>query len=258
MPLTPTRKPALLGIVSFNAVALGSAAAYLAAHNWFGAGDLVGFIVWSLLLTLLAYPVLRVFDRWTRNRRSISAYFAAGASGLLVGFVTTQAISLVLGDWIRAFSFPVGLCLVAGSLSAFVASTLVRRPRSWPLALAAVAVPLVSVIATTEFFSARPADLLIRFKPGITSEQIETVFSEVLGVPGPDGRSHVLLDGIQTASRADRDGQVRIRVGFHPGTTVERRGEIVRRILECPFVTRTSDVGASEHEEFSLPFEGQK
>lgn len=258
MPLALTRNPALLGIVGFNAVSLGSAAAYLAGRNWFGAGDLVALVFWSLLLALLGYPILRVFDRWTGSWRIASAYLASAMFGLLAGLASISAIALLLGDWIGLFSFPVGLCLTAGSISAFVASTLARRPRSWPLALAAIGVPLVGVMAATGFISAQPADLLIHFKPGVSSEQIEEFVSDVLGVSSRDGRSHALLDGIQTVARADDDGEARIRIGFYPGTTVEHRIEIVRRVLESPFVARTSDLDATEHGELSIPFDDQE
>lgn len=245
MPETPSRRPALLGAVAFGAVSWGLAAAHVAAHGGLGAGDLSGFAFWSLLLALPAYAVLRVFDRRSATWLPGPTYLAAAALGTLAGVASTVVVALVLGGWIGAFSFPVFLCWLVGSLVAFVTVALLQRPTSWPFALPAVALPIVGVVGVLHVVLAQPPDLLIHVKTGTSPQQIETIWTEVLGTPAPSGRGHSHIEGIGAVSRFDSDAEVRIRVSFQPGTSAERRAEVVQRALESPFVARTSDLEPS-------------
>jgi len=69
IPQTGNRSRVLLGALSFAAVSWGLAASYVAWNDWFGAGDLPAFAFWSLLLTLPAYPILRVFENQANHQR---------------------------------------------------------------------------------------------------------------------------------------------------------------------------------------------
>jgi hypothetical protein len=250
MPKTPSRSPALLGAVAFAVVSWSLAAAYVAAHRGFGSGDLPGFAFWSVLLALPAYAVLRVFDRRSTAWRPAPTYLAAAALGTLAGVASTLLVALILGGWIGAFSFPVFLCWLAGSLVAFVAVTLLRRPTSWLFALPAVALPIVGVVVILRIVLAQPPDLLIHIKPETSAQQIETIWTDVLGTPHPSGRGHSHIEGVGAVSRFDSDTEARIRVSFQPGTSSERRAEVVQRVLASPLVARTSDLEPSSGVEF--------
>jgi hypothetical protein len=238
----PNRTAAVVGTIVFPAVAWLSAAGYVAVHNWFGVNDLYGFAFWSFVLALPAYPVLRIFDAKSGSWSAWWAYLAAIALGVLAGVASTVVVATILGGWIGAFSFPVFLCWLAGSLASFISCALVRRPRTWFAVLPAAVAPILLTIGLLRIIYAKPADLLIHVVPSATRQQVETIWSEVVGTPSPSGTGHWTLPGIQTVSRADGEGEVRLRVGFVPGTSEERRAEIVARVLASPLVARTSDV----------------
>ena len=245
------RKFALVGVVAFVAVSWLAATAYVARNDWFGSGDLSAFAFWSCLLAIPAYPALRVFDRWSVNWTAALAYSAAVVLGLAAGALATVVVAAILGGWIGAFSFPVFLCWLAGTLSSFAAVVLLRRPATWAAVLPTVVLPLVGTYFALQIAFAQPPDLLLHVEPAATSEQIETIWSEVLGTPHPSGRGHSSIEGVQVVSRADSETEARIRVGFVPGTSEERRAEVVQRVLESPLVARVSDVEATPNTEFS-------
>lgn len=228
----------------FPIIAWLSAVGYVAANGWFGAGDLFAFAFWSLLLSSLVYPALRLFDRLSGTWPAWSAYLVAMPLGLLAAVISTVVIAAILGGWIGAFSFPVFHCWLGGTLASCATCVLVRRPKTWLAASFVVAGSFVSTIGLFKIIYAQPADLVIHIVPSATSEQIEMVWSEVLGIPHPSGRGHSFLPGIRSVSRADGEGEARLRVTFARGTSVQRRAEVVTRILASPLVSRTSDLPA--------------
>jgi len=250
MVRNPSRVAALIGTVVFSAVAWLLAAAYVASHDWFDAGDLSSFAFWSILVALPAYPLLRLYDRHARGWGAAAAFAVAAVVGVLAGVVWTLVVATILGGWIGAFGFPVFLCWLGGSLAGFIACALARRPRAWPTALFAVAVPFFGVIAVLRIVFAQPADLLVHVAPGTTPEQVQTIWTEVLGTPSPTGIGHAQIEGVQAVSRYDGDSEVRLRVSFFPGTSQARRAEVVERVLASPLVARTSDLEASAGNEF--------
>ena len=252
---TPNRIAAVLGVTAFPVISWMFAATYVAAHAGFGAGDLWAFGFWSVLPALPAYPVLRLFDRRSHSWTAATAYGAAVFLGLVGGVLWTLVVASILGGWIGAFSFPVLLCWLSGSLAAFITCALTRRVRTWPVAVALVPVPVLAAFAALGIVFARPPDLLIHVAPATTPEQLETIHSEVLGIPSPTGHGYAHIDGVQTVSRADRDGEARIRVGFFPGTSDERRAKVVDRVLASPLVARTSDLEATAGNQFSANIE---
>jgi hypothetical protein len=250
MANSPNRVAALIGTAVWPAVSWLFAAGYVAWHDWFGVGDLSSFAFWSTLATLPGYPVLRLYDRRAHAWGTAAAFGAAVSCGLIAAVLWTLVVATILGGWIGAFSFPVFLCWLGGALAGFVACALARRPRTWPVAPPAVAIPFVAAAAVLRIVFAQPADLLIHVSPGITPQQVETIWTEVLGTPSPTGVGHAHIEGVQTVSRYDGDGEVRIRVSFFPGTSEARRAVVVAQVLSSPLVARTSDLEAGTGSEF--------
>jgi hypothetical protein len=91
----------------------------------------------------------------------------------------------------------------------------------------------------------QPPDLLIHVKPGVRPQEIETIWTEILGTPSPSGRGHDSIDGVGAVSRSDTKAETRIRVAFRPGTSAERRAEIAEKVLGSPLVARTTDLEPS-------------
>ncbi len=252
MSETQSRRPALLGALALAGVSWGVAAGYVAAHDGFGSGDLPGFAFWSLLLALPAYPILRIFDRRSANWSTASTYLAVAVLGTLAALASTSAVALIIGGWIGAFSFPVFFCWLTGALTAFACVPLLRRPATWLCALPTVALPIVGMVALLRVALAQPADLLVHIAHGTTPQQIETIWTDVLGTPHPSGRGHSHIEGVGSISRSDGGGEARIRVSFRHGTCAERRAEVVQRVLASPLVARTSDLEPSAGGEFRV------
>jgi hypothetical protein len=119
---------------------------------------------------------------------------------------------------------------------------MVSRMARWPFAIPAVALPIVAALVIIEATQAKPPDLIIHMRPGMSAE-LETVWTEVLGTPHPSGQGYLPVEGIGSISRFDGDGESRIRVAFQPGTSARRRAAIVEKVLASPLVARTTDVG---------------
>lgn len=82
------------------------------------------------------------------------------------------------------------------------------------------------------------ASLAIYFRQGVTNEQIEKFWQEVLSRPDPDGRGHYHRDGVGDISRIfpSVQGHEGIAMSFFPDATNEEREEIKRAVRDSPIV----------------------
>ena len=88
----------------------------LALQEWFGVGDLDAFYYWTAPFTVLTAIIALVLNSLTTKRRPLIRYLICGFIGLVLGYVWTIFVAYSLGPWFYAFSFPVGLCWMAGGL----------------------------------------------------------------------------------------------------------------------------------------------
>jgi hypothetical protein len=116
----------LKAVAIFTLVSLGVAIILLAMQDWFGAGDIVSFAMWTLLFSLPLSAWVSLFAGWSTKWSPPIRYAAAGFVGLFTGYVLTLLLALMLGAWFAAFSFPVFYCWLFGSLLAFLLS--ISRP----------------------------------------------------------------------------------------------------------------------------------
>ncbi len=227
--------PALLLAVVSWVVALVA----VARHSWFSAGDLHPFAFWCLLAAAFAYPAMRTLQRGTAGAGNLTLLSAASVAGLSFGVVWTFLVALVMGGWIGAFGFPVLLCWIVGSVVGFLGSAVAIRPRVWLGAGAlAVGVP-IAVAGVLAWLSITPPDAVVYFKSGTTHEQVSRVWTEVLGIPTERGTK--LLDGVQSMAAAGDATRRGIRLSFRPGTSEERRAEILSRTDSVPYVEEIVD-----------------
>jgi hypothetical protein len=100
--------------------------------------------------------------------------------------------------------------------------------------------------------------LAIYFKQGVTNEQIEKFWHEVLSRPDPEGKGHYHREGVGDISRIfpPVQGHEGIAMSFLPDATAEEREAIKRSIRSAPIVYRVlenvapvdvKDVEAVEH-----------
>jgi hypothetical protein len=227
--------PALLLAVVSWAVALVD----VARDYWFGAGDLRPFAFWCLLAAAFAYPAMRSLQRYAARVRNVVLVSVASLAGLAFGVAWTFLVALILGGWIGAFGFPVLLCWIVGSVVGFLGSAVAIRPRVWLGAASfAVAVP-VAAAGALAWLSQAPADAIVYFKPGTTHEQVAHVWNEVLATPTERGTEH--LDGVQSMAAAGDATRQGIRLSFRPGTSEERKAEILSRTDSVPYVDEIVD-----------------
>jgi len=81
------------------------------------------------------------------------------------------------------------------------------------------------------------ASLVIYFKPGITNQQVEDFWHEVLSRPDPSGKGYYHRNGVGDIGRiAPVQGHEGISVSFFPDATKEERDEVIHDITSSPIV----------------------
>ena len=81
------------------------------------------------------------------------------------------------------------------------------------------------------------ADLVVYFKTGVTEEQIEYFWENVLSQPGPNGRGHYLRDGVRGILKLHPfEGHEGLAVTFHEAATPGRREDVTQDIESMPIV----------------------
>ena len=92
------------------------------------------------------------------------------------------------------------------------------------------------------------ASLVVYLTAGATNDQINSVWSSVLGDPDPRGKGHRLLPGIQSVSRATpAEGHEAIAVTVRRSATVGEKAAIHQRLAACEFVYKVlENVAPSE------------
>ncbi len=99
-------------------LSVGLASLYVASNDGFGSGDLSAMAIWSIPLAIVCARILPMVHRRLWSRALVIRAILLLLTGAVVGLTWTVIVSMLLGGWIFAFSFPVGLIwLIAGGLS---------------------------------------------------------------------------------------------------------------------------------------------
>jgi hypothetical protein len=82
-------------------------------------------------------------------------------------------------------------------------------------------------------------DLVIFFKVGVSNQQVEEFFDEILARRNPTGTGFRLRAGIREYSREHPvDGHEAVSISFFPSATVEERETVMRDVKSSPIVYR--------------------
>lgn len=111
-------RSALIAAVAAVGVPLVAAVVYLAAHDWFGAGDLWAFAFWSVPFAGLVTFVGHRLHAWLSTQSKHRRYALVVAGGALTGVCWTLALAAAMGVWIGAFSVPILYLWVLGGVAA--------------------------------------------------------------------------------------------------------------------------------------------
>ena len=236
------RVPAVAAISS-EAFAVGTAARYLAANDWFGVEDLPALVAWSVPLAALVYFSFRAATRRMAAPTALP-YLVLPLIGAVLGFLWTIFVSLILGGWIIAFSFPVLVCWVLAGLLAGVVAALLLSPKLWPAGIALPALALFALSRINDYAQPAQTNLLVVLAPGLSTDDVNRFWQEVIGHPDPHPGEHSLLEGITAASVISYEhGSPVVAVNLARHITTDQRDSILATIRKSRLV-RSAEVMA--------------
>lgn len=226
----------------FAVVSWIGAALYVALHSGFGKGDLWAFALWCALAGVAAILPLHIFGRVTATWSSSITLLVAACSAVVLATAITYSVSLILGPWTRAFSFPIFLCWVGGASAAFLSSVVLGDRRLWPFACALWPTTIGAVLLSVRL--ATPAELpelVVLAAPGASAAEVQAVW-ELFSVPPTATPRNYNPEGIRTVARVAQGDSVGVRVTFHPGTDPARRAAVVARVIASSLVAKVREV----------------
>lgn len=244
--MTPYRV-AVATLVAVIACAISLSAAYLAATEWFGAGDLRALVLWTAPLAVLE----GAWHGWlTRNASSRSAAVHAALSfigGTAIGIVWCLAALLLLGPWLGALSFPVLVVWVAAAILGSAAAVWLTAPPTRAF-VGVVAVLVLAGVGLTYRYALTP-DPAVRVVviANATDDEVAAVWKDVLGAHRAPPYENALLPELAGVTRSGyEDGSVVLTVTFWKSVSRAQRDSIVARIRASPLVLRVVPVTDSD------------
>jgi hypothetical protein len=229
---------------------LGSVAGavwYLAGNDWFGAGDLPAMLAWSMPLGLLEALFI---GPAARRLRSSSGWLQYGVLVLLGGIVAvlwSLIAALLLGPWIGAFSFPVLFCWLAGGALGGVGAAAAANRRTWPVAVALAAAVVLALGQLSAYARAPAPRVRVVVRAEARPEEVQRVWTHVLGRPTGRGDEHSMLPGLQSVAAIGHEGESAVlEVSFRKGLSRAEREALVAQIRRSPLVARVDSVSSDE------------
>lgn len=214
---------------------------FLAMNEWFGAGDLLPMITWSLPLAALLYLAIRAASRGFVLSSTLRRYVVFVPLGFLVGTAWTLLVALLLGGMIHAFSFPILVCWQVGGLLAGAAAAWLPSRRSWPVALGITLAATGAMFWFNAYAAAPEPRVDVVLAPGISHADAERFWEEVIGTRARGG--HQLRDGISGAGITDYEGtQPVITVRFRKRLSHIRRDSLIAHIERSQLVAKVLPV----------------
>jgi hypothetical protein len=226
---------ALIGTACFVVVSTLYATVHISSNDWFGSADSIFALIWSLFASPGLYVVLRAFDRRMDTWSVSKAYGVATLSGILFGTGWTLIAAVLTGGWLGVPNYPVLLSWLSGALASFALCAAMRRPSTWPLALFTAAFPILVLVIGLQGAFEQPPDILVELRTDATEEEVVALWSHIRPI-----------EETMTVYRFDTATTYAIGVSFYPGTSVDRRAEIIAEIRASGLVARVSEVDALE------------
>lgn len=228
-------------------VAVAAAISYLAFNSWFGVGDLPAMVMWSLPLGVLLALAVRVLEGRLVSASAIWRYLVLVPVGGIVGFLWTVLAAALLGGWIGAFSFPVLFCWVAGGLLGGIVAASHGHPATWPIAALLAIITVVGLESMNAYARAPEPRIRVVVSPDASPEEVQRVWTEVLGRPSTRPGEHYMLPGIRSVAATGREGASQVlTVAFDKRTTWKERDSLMTMILRSPLVARIDTVPKSD------------
>jgi len=134
--------------------AVSMATVWLGKQDWFGISDLKGFSIISIGFAFGASLLGTKIATIVRSKSGILKYSIGVIAGVLYGAASVMALTLLIGMWILAFSYPVILCWGMGGVFGFVAGIISLKKRS--ILYTYVQVLLFGLIAYAAIWSYSP------------------------------------------------------------------------------------------------------
>jgi hypothetical protein len=202
----------------------------LSTSDWFGAGDLQGFLFFTLPLLFVLVASGIGLARRLAQRSTWLGLVIGGTAGIGIGFLWTLANALLLGPWFGAWSFPVLLCWTTGGALSQAAAATARPGRDWRRLVIEAAAYLL--VATGALYVYRPAVVYLRHDQHLT-----LVYGRIrptIAVPPVDDSRELLISGEkELLARAKIGGSVEI-VGGHASNTTEQPRARILVLLRRP------------------------
>lgn len=242
-----SRHSALLAgfVATFGAVA--SAVTYLAGNSWFGTGDIWTMLLWSLPLGFMLTGVTRLLSPWLTTAGALTRYAVLLPVGGLLGVVWSFFAALLLGGWIGAFSFPVFFCWVAGGLLGGLAAAWEGRRSSWPAAVLLATAVVVALLRLNAYAQAPEPRVRVVVKAGAANEEVQQVWTHVLGRPTGRPGEHSMLEGLSSVSASGLEGESAVlTVSFWKSLSQRERDSLVALIQQSPLVLRVDRVSSTD------------
>lgn len=102
----------------------GLATVYVAWQHGFGSGDLTAMLVWSIPLGVLTARLFAAVLGRLKGMTLIRRAILLALAGVVTAVGWTIGLAVLLGGWLRAFSFPVGpIWVVSCALSGVFAAS---------------------------------------------------------------------------------------------------------------------------------------
>ncbi|HEX6576084.1 MAG TPA: hypothetical protein VF042_14040 [Gemmatimonadaceae bacterium] len=243
-----SRRPAMVAAIAVELCSIGLALLFLAANDWFGAGDLSAMFVWTLPLAVLIHltfeRVLRRLPSGSKFRTHLTLVVVGG----IAGFVWSVAAALMLGGWIAAFSFPVALWWLASAMFAGVVAAAVSDAKSWGMATVFTVAVVICGVALTNYASTPERQIRVVLSPASTQSDQDLFWNTVVGrSTGRSKGEHTLIDGIAGVGITGYErGQPVYTVSFRAHLSRDVSDSIIAEIRRSPLITRVDTLGRPE------------
>jgi len=221
-------------------MSLGLALGFLAANDWFGAGDLVAMATWTMPLAGMLYISTQNAIRRLSHSSTFWRYVALMVVGGLTAASWTFLSSLLLGGSIGAFSFPVAICWTASGVFAGSAAAWNSSPNSWRTGVALMFCAAVLFAGLTMYTLVPERQVRVVMRPDSNRADEDRFWSEVVGrqeAPGSSG--HTLLDGLSGVGvSGSEQGRPVFTVTFRQHLSQNKVDAIVAQLRGVPFIAR--------------------
>ena len=238
MKVAQLRFQFVVGVTTVIA-AVGYATTYVALHDWFGRGDLIAMMTWSLPLAFGVAVLMTALSARIARTSAALTFVLFAASGAILGVLWTVLVALVLGGWIAAFSFPVLWCWVAGGFLGGIAAAWRTHPRSWAVAGVLMLLGSIALVRLNNYASEPERAIRVVIKADANAEEVDGVWMDVLGRRTGRGAEHALLPSLSSVGAAPREGRSSVLIAeFWSGTSQRMRDSIIAQITRSPLILR--------------------